>query len=215
MKKTSEETANKSVRFSLETDRKFTILSDKLGRSKQELFAEMVDYFYKSKKDPGDLNDEVLKKEISQGINRIISFIKTQEKDTLVPMLADVRESHREQKSYWSKYVGSWNKHIRDWATYEQLFSQLFRKNATTQKLEGYAVEQFSGLRQEVASLRLETRKVLETNQSTARREEALKAAFRGLLEGYMAQRDGLNSLTNAKAIEQLQKDTLDQIKKL
>ncbi|KAA6437970.1 hypothetical protein FEM33_19045 [Dyadobacter flavalbus] len=35
------------------------------------------------------MNYEVLKKELSQGINRIISFIKVQEKDTLAPMLAE------------------------------------------------------------------------------------------------------------------------------
>ncbi|WP_310588830.1 BfmA/BtgA family mobilization protein [Dyadobacter flavalbus] len=64
-------------------------MAEKLGRSKQDLLAEMADHFYKSKKNPSDLNYEVLKKELSQGINRIISFIKVQEKDTLAPMLAE------------------------------------------------------------------------------------------------------------------------------
>src|ERR1051326_3064941 len=88
--------ANKSVRFNSDTDLKFSKLSDKLGRSKQELFGQMVDYFYKSKKDPADLNDELLKKELGQGINRIISFIKTQEKEALTPMMADQRQLQRQ-----------------------------------------------------------------------------------------------------------------------
>ena len=80
---------NKSVRFTDTTDEKFGKIAEKLGRSKQDLLAEMVDYFYKSKKDPADLSDEILKKELGQGINRIISFIKVQEKDILAPMLAE------------------------------------------------------------------------------------------------------------------------------
>src|SRR5690606_31253613 len=62
----------KSVRFTEAVDGRLTLLARKLGRTKRELFMQMVDYFYKSKKDPADLNDEVLKKELSNGINRIL-----------------------------------------------------------------------------------------------------------------------------------------------
>ncbi|SFC85092.1 hypothetical protein SAMN05421747_1384 [Parapedobacter composti] len=82
----------KSVRFPEAVDERLTLLARKLGRTKRELFMQMVDYFYKSKKDPADLNDEVLKKELSNGINRILSFIRKQEGDLLVPMCSAMEE---------------------------------------------------------------------------------------------------------------------------
>jgi len=39
----------------------------------------MVDYFYKSKKDPRDLNDELLKNAINRKTDDIIAFIETEE----------------------------------------------------------------------------------------------------------------------------------------
>lgn len=82
----------KSVRFPKEVDERLSILARKLGRTKRMLFVQMVDYFYRSKKDPIDLNDEVLKKELSSGINRILSFIRKQEDDLLVPLYSMVSE---------------------------------------------------------------------------------------------------------------------------
>ncbi len=80
----------KSIRFSSNVDEKLNILSRKLGRTKKELFAQMVDYFYRTKKDPIDLNDEMLKKEITSGISKIISFYKQQENDLLIPQFETV-----------------------------------------------------------------------------------------------------------------------------
>ncbi len=77
----------RSVRFPVEVDGRLSLLSRKLGRSKRQLVMEMVDYFYRSKKDPADLNDEVLKKELSSGVSRILSFIRKQETDLLVPSI--------------------------------------------------------------------------------------------------------------------------------
>lgn len=80
----------KSIRFSSSVDEKLNILSGKLGRSKKQVFAQMVDYFYRTKKDPIDLNDEMLKKEITSGISKIISFYRQQENDLLVPQYETV-----------------------------------------------------------------------------------------------------------------------------
>lgn len=80
----------KSIRFSSNVDEKLNILSRKLGRTKKELFAQMVDYFYRTKKDPIDLNDEMLKKEITSGISKIISFYRQQENDLLIPQFETV-----------------------------------------------------------------------------------------------------------------------------
>ena len=80
----------KSMRFSTQVDEKLTRLSLKLGRTKKQLFSQMVDYFYRTKKDPTDLNDEMLKKEITAGISKIVSFYKQQENDLLIPQFETV-----------------------------------------------------------------------------------------------------------------------------
>ncbi|WP_156307941.1 BfmA/BtgA family mobilization protein [Sphingobacterium endophyticum] len=76
---------NRSVKFSLQVDTKLDNLARKLGRTKRALVIQMIDYFFSTKKDPADINDHALRNQLSQGINRILSFIKQQEKDLLVP----------------------------------------------------------------------------------------------------------------------------------
>lgn len=78
-----------SIRYPAEVDDKLEKLSQGLKRSKKELFCQMVDYFYRSKKDPADWGDEILKKQLSSGINRIISFIRQQEKYFILPLFTD------------------------------------------------------------------------------------------------------------------------------
>lgn len=76
---------NRSVKFSLQVDKKLDNLARKLGRTKRTVVIQMIDYFYSTKKDPVDINDHALRNQLSQGINRILSFIKQQEKDLLLP----------------------------------------------------------------------------------------------------------------------------------
>lgn len=76
----------KTIRFPIGTDDKLQKLADKSGLTKLAFFIHMVDYFYKSKKDPRDLNDEMLKNAINKKTDTIISFIKTQEQDLLIPL---------------------------------------------------------------------------------------------------------------------------------
>lgn len=90
----------KSVRYPAAVDEKFVKLALKLGRTKRQLFIQMVDYFYKSKKDPADLNDEVLKRALSSGIHRILSFIRRQESDLLVPVFTIVEGVSEATKIY-------------------------------------------------------------------------------------------------------------------
>lgn len=78
-----------SIRYPKETDEKLEKLAKSHRLSKKEFFCQMVDYFYRSKKDPSDSGDEILKKELSSGINRIIAFIRQQEKDFLLPLFTD------------------------------------------------------------------------------------------------------------------------------
>jgi hypothetical protein len=224
MEKISEKSANKSVRFSEETDRKFSLLAEKMGRSKQELFAQMVDYFYKSKKDPGDLNNEVLKKEISQGINRIISFIKTQEKETLAPMLADVREGQQLTRQVdqtnatnWKAFIGRWQDYSQSWKKYEATFAQLFQLDDPIKptKVDGFLPRRLTELSNKVGSLVQQSLVIDQEKERAEKRIQAIKAAHARLLGDYMSQREKLNALTGQKAIEQLRKDTYDQLQSL
>ncbi len=80
----------KTIRFPVETDSKLIKMADKFGRSKINLFKQMVDYFYRTKKDPLDVNDELLKNTIIKGHQNLTGFIKTQEQTLLIPMKLDV-----------------------------------------------------------------------------------------------------------------------------
>jgi len=98
----------KTIRFSVNTDDKLQKLADKCGLTKLAFFVFMVDYFFKTKKDPRDLNDELLKNAINRKTDNIISFIKTQEQDLLIPMK---RESEKMIKAQ-GNLIDHFNKHI-------------------------------------------------------------------------------------------------------
>ena len=83
-------TFTKTVRFTEDTNTKFSKLALKLGREKRIMFEQMVNYFYKSKKDPLDLNDELLKNTLLKQHQQYIGFIKTQENDLLIPTKREV-----------------------------------------------------------------------------------------------------------------------------
>jgi len=52
---------SKTLRFSAETDEKLGKLAQRFTLSKFQFFNKMVEYFHRTKKDPADINDEVLK----------------------------------------------------------------------------------------------------------------------------------------------------------
>jgi hypothetical protein len=94
-----EDINTKSVRYPEATDKKFEKIALKLGRTKRLVFIQMVEYFYKSKKDPLDLNDDLLKNTLMKNHQQYIGFIKTQEQLLLVPMKAlmdKIGESQRQ-----------------------------------------------------------------------------------------------------------------------
>jgi hypothetical protein len=98
----------KTIRFPVGTDDKLQKLADKSGLTKLAFFTHMVDYFYKSKKDPRDLNDEMLKNAINKKTDNIISFIKTQEQDLLIPL----KKNADRVISIQGSLVDHFNKHI-------------------------------------------------------------------------------------------------------
>lgn len=206
--------ANKSVRFNSDTDLKFSKLSEKLGRSKQELFGQMVDYFYKSKKDPGDLNDEMLKKELGQGINRIIAFIKTQEKETLTPLLADQRETQQALVAFYQQFVAFFS--VDDERYVHGFYSESQDKRRTENQKLLANQQELNRQQQEMAvnlqNLLSEARSYQKQVNDHLESKGALKDKFSALLEGYIQQRDALNMLTQGRAVRDLQDQVRQQL---
>lgn len=76
----------KTLRFSAETDEKLGEAAARLGLSKFRFFNLMVDYFYRTRKDPADVNDEVLKKTLFRNHDTYVRFIRAQEDRILIPL---------------------------------------------------------------------------------------------------------------------------------
>jgi hypothetical protein len=190
---------NKSVRFTDATDEKFGKVAEKLGRSKQDLLADMVDYFYKSKKDPADLSDELLKKELGQGINRIISFIKVQEKDILAPMLA-------EQKIQMEQIQGL--------GTQFEAFFEMLPEGKIRGKFVQLANEMVKGSNASKDALILVQRNQQAVYDLLKGKEKYQDHCMR-ILEHYIQVREGLNSITQARLVKDLQDETRRQLRQI
>jgi len=205
---------NKSVRFTEATDEKFGKIAEKLGRSKQDLLAEMVDYFYKSKKDPLDLSDELLKKELGQGINRIISFVKVQEKDILAPMLAEQKlqqEQFRKQARLLRFYFGE--DEDNKVAGHFMEMARILDKNSKASLAEQGKT---SGL---VERLLAEVKSFQGTIADLRKEKDRMRNHFVLLFENYMREREHLNSVLNSfgssAAVKNLQDETRSQFKSI
>jgi hypothetical protein len=103
----------KSIRFPLGTHQKLVNLCEKLGRHQVELFIAMVDYFYRTKKDPADINDELLKNALAKNHQTYIRFIRSQEDNLLIPVKENVDRmivNQREIVRYFNEQVLNANK---------------------------------------------------------------------------------------------------------
>ncbi|MBB6108693.1 hypothetical protein SAMN05421821_10272 [Mucilaginibacter lappiensis] len=81
---------NKTLRFSAETDDKLGKAANSFGLSKFQFFNQMVEYFYRTKKDPADINDEVLKRTLAKNHDTYIRFIRAQEEKILIPVKVEL-----------------------------------------------------------------------------------------------------------------------------
>jgi hypothetical protein len=103
----------KSIRFPVGTHEKMVKLCEKLGRNQVELFIAMVNYFYRTKKDPADINDELLKNALVKNHNTYIRFIRSQEDNLLIPVKESVDKmivNQREIVRYFNEQVLNTNK---------------------------------------------------------------------------------------------------------
>lgn len=88
----------KSIRFALTVHNKLRKLSEKLGRNQNLIFVQMVEYFYRSGKDPLDIAEEQLRKALSRNHDAYTSFIKSQEKVLLIPMRIEMERMIKNQE---------------------------------------------------------------------------------------------------------------------
>jgi hypothetical protein len=164
-----------SICYPKETDDKMQKLSKNLRRSKKELFCQMMDYFYRSKKDPADSGDEMLKRELSSGINRIVSFNRQQEKDFLLPLFSDTSNL---------KTASS-----RQMEILEGIARHLLGESEKTTVLTNRSDQVINGIKHLI---------------SKQKEKELLKEQFRQLFDYYIAQREEMGLSTAGTKKEEL-----------
>lgn len=166
----------RSVRYPVPVDQKFEKIALKLGRTKRQVFTQMVDYFYKSKKDPLDLNDELLKNTLMKNHQQYISFIKSQENMLLIPMKTEMDRVSVSQ----GKIIDRFNTQILKANT-----DLLNNQNTLDQKLNAIGIS-------------------MESMQKGLKSKEALKSQFLHILDNYIKSRDAFGMMTSGREKEEL-----------
>jgi hypothetical protein len=180
------QTDTNSIRYPQEVDTKLEKLAQSFKRSKKELFCQMVDYFYRSKKDPADSGDEVLKRELSSGLSRIISFIRQQEKDFLLPLVTDTTalKSNTTRQKELLEGVG------------RHLLAETEKSNSLLEKADRV----LSGM------------KIIASRQAE---KDILKQHFSEILEYYITQREEMGWATTTQKKEELAAHVRKSLKNL
>jgi len=176
---------NKTLRFSVETDEKLGKLAQKFGYSKFQFFNRMVDYFYRTRKDPADFNDTVLKNTLAKNHDTYTSFIKAQEKVLLIPMNGNIDKMIRNQE----QIVKFFNE-------------QVLHANKTLIKNQQVQMEKFN-----------ETDNVLKSIQQQLHAKKILKDKFLYILDTYIRNRENIGAFKSKDKedlVAQARKQVLD-----
>jgi len=174
----------RTVKYSVSDDVKFEKIAQKLGRSKRLVLSQMIDYFYRSKKDPTDLNDDLLKNAILKGQKEYIGFIRAQETELLIPIKRDTSAMLEILK----RIVNSFNTQILQ-HNQEVLANQLAHSRGISSMNEAI--------------------KYIERKLQT---KVLLKSKFESILNSYIKERDRLGLMSSAKDKEVLAEDARKQI---
>ncbi|OJV18296.1 MAG: hypothetical protein BGO21_22295 [Dyadobacter sp. 50-39] len=166
----------KSVRYPASVDEKFEKIALKLGRTKRQVFMQMVDYFYKSKKDPSDLNDELLKNALMKSHKDYIGFIRKQEEILLIPIKTEMERVAESQDEIVQRFN-----------------TQVVKANSDLLNNQN-----------ELARRSRETDALMETIRKSQRSKELLKAQFLFILDSYIKSRDSFGMMTPAREKEEL-----------
>ncbi|MBB6128618.1 BfmA/BtgA family mobilization protein [Mucilaginibacter lappiensis] len=177
----------RSVRYPVVVDQKFEKIALKLGRTKRQVFIQMVDYFYKSKKDPVDLNDEVLKNTLLKNHQQYIGFIKTQENMLLVPiktLIDRIGESQRQ--------------------IIERFNTEVLQHNVDVLNNQHAQAVVFS-----------EIGRLMDVISKSQKSKETLKTQFMSILESYIRSREAFTMMTSGREKDELIAMVKDQVRTL
>ena len=177
----------KSVRYPQLTDQKFEKIALKLGRTKRQVFIQMVDYFYKSKKDPMDLNDELLKNTLMKNHQQYIGFIKTQENMLLVPMKTLMDKMGESQRQIIERFNTEVLTHNVDVLNNQHALASMFGE---------------IGL-------------LMDAILQSQKNKEVLKAQFISILDVYIKSREAFTMMTSGREKEELIAVTKEQVRLL
>lgn len=184
----------RTVKFPEAVALKFDKIALKLGRSKRQLFTQMVDYFFRSKKDPSDLNDEFLKTTLLKSHKDYIGFIRTQENELLIPIKTDVTK----MLVTLGKVVDCFN-------------TQVLKHN------DNLMAKQLVLLSNQDAQMRKfsQTDELMKQVLNKLETKEQLKRKFIYILEAYIKARNSFGITTAGKEKDELIQKTKDQINRL
>jgi hypothetical protein len=182
-----EDTNVRSVRYPIVVDQKFEKIALKLGRTKRQVFIQMVDYFYKSKKDPLDLNDELLKNTLMKNHQQYIGFIRMQENMLLIPIKTEMDRISESQR----QIVGRFN-------------AEVLEHNVKVLNNQNSHAKAFN-----------EVGRVIDIVLKGMKNKEVLKEQFLFILEGYIRSRDAFGLMTSGREKEELIATTKEQVRLL
>lgn len=177
----------RSVRYPIVVDQKFEKIALKLGRTKRQVFIQMVDYFYKSKKDPIDLNDELLKNALMKNHQQYIGFIKAQENMLLIPIKTEMDRVSQSQRKIIDRFNSEVLKHNVDVLNNLQSHAKAFGEVAL----------------------------VMDAILKVMKSKETLKEQFLFILDGYIKSREAFGMMTPGREKDELIAITKEQIRLL
>ena len=177
----------RSVRYPVVVDQKFEKIALKLSRTKRQVFIQMVDYFYKSKKDPMDLNDELLKNALMKNHQQYIGFIKTQENMLLVPMKTLMDKIGESQRQIIERFNTEVLTHNVDVLNNQHALASMFG----------------------------EVGRLMDAILQSQKSKETLKAQFVSILEVYIKSREAFTMMTSGREKEDLITVTKEQVRLL
>jgi hypothetical protein len=147
----------------------------------------MVDYFYKSKKDPIDLNDELLKNALMKNHQQYIGFIKAQETMLLIPIKTEMDRVSRSQGKIIDRFNSEVLKHnvdvLNDLQSHAKAFGEVAR--------------------------------VMDAILKAMKSKEILKEQFLFILDGYIRSREAFGMMTPGREKDELIAITKEQIRLL
>ncbi|WP_316822565.1 BfmA/BtgA family mobilization protein [Pedobacter gandavensis] len=184
----------RTVKYSLAVDLKFDKIALKLGRAKRLLFIQMVEYFYRNKKDPADFNDELLKNTLLKQHQQYIGFIKVQESEYFDPIRVEINRIAERQRNLLNLF----NTQVL------KSNEQLFRNQNEILSQQQMQIAKFS-----------QTDLLIAKVEGKLYTKERLKQEFVLILENYVKAREALGLMFSGKEKEALITKVMAQVRGL